>query len=117
MSIVGLVLVKSTVDILFDVTLRMVTFVASIAITCFDVKGITQRVITGIVWSFIIMLVVWTANSHWEPINPDGFPLLRRLDVKRIKRNLDEFTVRRRRRPMMPLNTGHLNNVPTTAAP
>lgn len=44
----------------------MVSFVVSIAITCFDVPGITQRVVTGVGWFFIVVFVGWTAFTGWQ---------------------------------------------------
>ena len=43
----------------------MVTFVLSIAITCFDVQGVPQRVITGVVWLFIFLLIGWAVVTGW----------------------------------------------------
>jgi hypothetical protein len=45
--------------------IRMATFVLSIAITCFDVSGTAQRVVTGIVWLFIVLFVGWTIVTGW----------------------------------------------------
>lgn len=44
---------------------RMVSFVVSVAITCFDVRGVTQRVVTGAVWFVVVMFVGWTAATGW----------------------------------------------------
>ncbi|KLO19302.1 hypothetical protein SCHPADRAFT_898879 [Schizopora paradoxa] len=43
----------------------MVTFVLSIAITCFDVRGVSQRVITGVIWLFICLLIGWAVVTGW----------------------------------------------------
>lgn len=43
----------------------MVTFVLSIAITCFDVQGVPQRVITGVIWLFIFLLIGWAVVTGW----------------------------------------------------
>lgn len=43
----------------------MVTFVLSIAITCFDVQGVSQRVITGVIWLFIFLLIGWAVATGW----------------------------------------------------
>ena len=47
------------------VAFRMVTFVLSIAITCFDVQGVPQRVITGVIWLFIFLLIGWAVVTGW----------------------------------------------------
>ncbi len=82
----------------------MVTFVLSIAITCFDVQGVPQRVITGVIWLFIFLLIGWAVVTGWmdsTTADDQGNPSLNNKSSteglsRSIKVRIDQLTKNRR---------------------
>lgn len=53
-----------------EISLRMSTFLAAIAISCFyDMGGditVVKRVIYSVVWAFLLAFIAWTIQMGWE---------------------------------------------------